>query len=105
MSVEWRVLGDGDAIVQTGTGAEVLASVDAVDAAAVKTYLAVTGNLERWREALHWQAIDGEERDLDRWGALVVSRTDDGEVTFVDPERFWDGVYRWFRSRGVDYNT
>jgi hypothetical protein len=105
MSVEWRVRDGDDVIVQVGPGPEVVANVQAVDAPALKAFLAVTGNLDWWRGALGWSATAGAERGMDRWGALVLSRTDDGDVTFVDPERFWDGVYRWFRSRGVDYNT
>jgi hypothetical protein len=22
----------------------------------------------------------------------------------MDPELFWEGIYSWFRSRGVDYD-
>ena len=28
-----------------------------------------------------------------------------GQVITMDPGRFWEGVYEWFRSRGVDYDT
>jgi hypothetical protein len=105
MRVEWRHRGGNDAILLVNAEAEVEATVPAPDAGALKDYLAVTGDLERWQETLTWRPIDAEQRDPASWGALVISRDDSGQVMFVDPELFWDGVYRWFRSRGVDYNT
>jgi hypothetical protein len=32
-------------------------------------------------------------------------RASSGEVLQMDPERFWDGIYEWFRSKGVDYDS
>jgi hypothetical protein len=105
MSVEWRVRGGADAIIVINPPAEVSEQVSALDADALKAYLAVTGNLQHWRQTLNFRPIDGGPRDPDGWGRLVVSRADSGQIDFLDPELFWDGVYRWFRSRGVDYNT
>lgn len=105
MSVEWRN-GDGrDAIILINSASEVISEVPGTDQTALKTYLGVTGDLDAWQKSLSWSPVDGERRDPRSWGNLVFSRADSGEVTYVDPELFWDGVYRWFRSRGVDYNT
>jgi len=105
MSVEWRSRSGADAIVLVSPNGEALAEVAEAEADALKAYLAVTGNLERWQAAMAWRPIDGNQRDPRVWGDLVVSRSDAGEISFLDPELFWEGVYRWFRSRGVDYNT
>ena len=50
------------------------------------------------------QSVEGEKQNPDAWGELVISRASTGEVIDMDPERFWDGIYTWFRSRGVDPN-
>jgi hypothetical protein len=36
------------------------------------------------------------------WGALVIARAADGEVLYIDPQLYWEGVAYWFRSRGAD---
>jgi hypothetical protein len=36
------------------------------------------------------------------WGDLVLARADAGEVLFVDPELYWDGIATWFRAHGSD---
>jgi hypothetical protein len=36
------------------------------------------------------------------WGDLVISRSYDGGVLFVDPELYWNGIAEVFRSRGND---
>jgi len=105
MSVEWRTRSGADAIVRVSPMGEAQAEVTQTEADALKAYLEVTGNLERWQAAMAWRPIDGDHRDPGGWGDLVVSRLETGEITFFDPELFWDGVYRWFRSRGVDYNS
>jgi hypothetical protein len=48
---------------------------------------------------------DHATADLDAWGDLVLERGNSGEVLEVEPELFWHGIYSWFRSRGVDYDT
>jgi hypothetical protein len=36
---------------------------------------------------------------------LIVARANTGELIWIEPRLFWEGVYLWFRSRGVDYDT
>ena len=50
-------------------------------------------------------AVEGDKRSPEAWGALVIARAQTGEVLTMDPQRFWEGIYSWFRSRGVDYDT
>jgi len=105
MSVEWRFHDGADALVLVDAAAEAVSEVPAPDDSVLKVYLAVTGDLERWQASMEWRPVSAVSRDPNAWGELVLSRADSGEVLYVDPELFWDGVYRWFRSRGVDYNT
>src|SRR5260370_7315568 len=46
---------------------------------------------------------DVDKRDPQQWGKLVLSRAQQGgDVLDIDPETYWDGLYYWFRSRGLD---
>lgn len=47
-------------------------------------------------------AIDGHDLRPEDCGELVMSRAHTGEVLWVDPELYWEGIAKWFRSRGVD---
>jgi hypothetical protein len=105
MSVEWRTYGGADAILVVDQESEMASEVSRPDEAALKSYLAVTGNLERWRRSLDWRPINGDDSDPEAFGELVLSRAESGQIIFVDPELFWEGVYRWFRAHGEDYNT
>jgi hypothetical protein len=105
MTVQWRNDHGTDAIVLLdNSSASVISQVPSPDETDLKSYLSVTGDLEMWRGAMRWRQVEDASRNPETWGNLVLSRDDAGDVTFVDPELFWDGVYRWFRSRGVDYN-
>src|SRR5438067_5716621 len=65
MSVEWRILDGADAIVLVEPNAEAVSEVPTPDAAVLKAYLAVSGNLEHWRRSMAWRPIDGDNRDSD----------------------------------------
>ena len=105
LTVEWRVREGADAIVVVDPGAQTVAEVITPDADLLKDYLAVTADLQRWRSWTGWRSVEGGDREPEAWGELVLGRTESGEVVTVDPELFWEGITRWFRSRGVDYNT
>src|SRR5256885_3094926 len=32
------------------------------------------------------------------WGNIVMSRSDEGDVLWVDPALYWEGIAYWFRS-------
>ena len=105
LNVEWRYQWGSDAIV-------VLDSVDyrvkeaiVPDARMLRDYLAVTGHMDMWRRWQGWQPVEGERLHPDDWGELVIGRAEDGAMLSVDPELFWEGVSRWFRSRGEDYTS
>jgi len=98
--VEWRTRGemddailvvdDADNTVRQGLGAapEVL-----------RDFLNNMADLDIWR-SLH--PVGNDKRNPGAWGELVMARAPTGEVITMDPELFWEGIYLWFRSRGVD---
>ena len=60
---------------------------------------AMVADLATWRQG---PSVAADQRNPAAWGELVIARAKTGEVLTMDPERFWDGIYRWFRSQGVD---
>jgi hypothetical protein len=100
VSVEWRVDEGTDAIVVVDAIALKVSEVATVDADVMKDYLTVTGDLESWRKWAGWHPTDGTDGP-DAWGELVIGRNDDGEVFYVNPDLYWEGIRRWFRARGV----
>ena len=65
----------------------------------LQDFLNDMAGLGTWREG---PAVATDKRSPAAWGQLVIARAKTGEVLTMDPELFWDGIYRWFRSRGVD---
>ena len=103
MNIEWRHYAGNDAIVLVDPSTESVREISQADGAVLKDYLAVTGNMDSWRRSLAWQSVKADDSSPDQFGELVLSRTETGDISFVDPELFWEGVQRWFRSKGVDY--
>jgi hypothetical protein len=60
------------------------------------------GDLNLWRSE---REIEGEELDPESWGEFIISRLNEGPIISMSPDLFWDGIYKWFRSRGVDYDS
>ena len=100
LSVEWRVREGADAIVVVDEAALRVTEVVTPDAAVLKDYLEVTGDLEAWRKWTAWRSVDGDGVDPETWGELVLGRADDGEVVDVNPDLYWEGIRRWFRAHG-----
>ena len=73
----------------------------AVPAAAtvLQDFLNDMAGLDTWRQG---PAVAEDKRSPTAWGELVIARARTGEVLTMDPELFWEGIYLWFRSRGVD---
>ena len=69
------------------------------DPEVLRDFLNNMADLDRWR-SLH--PVDNDKRNPGAWGELVMARAPTGEVITMDPELFWEGIYFWFRSRGVD---
>lgn len=105
LSVEWRIDHGSDAIVIVDDNEGSVSEALSPNAEVLREFLKVTNDMTQWRRWSGWHTVDRGERDPDYWGALAIGRTGSGDVTNMDPELFWEGVRRWFRSRGVDYNT
>jgi hypothetical protein len=73
----------------------------AVEAAptVLRDFLNDMAGLETWREG---PSVAEDKRNPAAWGELVIARAKTGEVLTMDPELFWEGIYLWFRSQGVD---
>ena len=100
LSAEWRVFGEFDVVlvVEDGIVREAMTAGPAI----LHDFLTSMSGLHSWRSD---HAVEGDKDRPEPWGALVISRTETGEIIDMDPQRFWTGVHIWFRSRGVDYDT
>ena len=101
--IEWRTKGKGDdALLYVGEFGEdsntVLRTWDA-DSDRLTDFL---NDMETLDTVVVRLEVDADQRDPEQWGKLVLSRGRGGEVLHVDPEPYWDGIYYWFRSRGID---
>ena len=102
MSVEWRLQDGADALLLVDEHESAVSQVSPPDAEILKSYLAVAEKLDNWKDWTAWRPVEGG-RDPQEWGQLVLSRAETGSIVSIDPELFWERVYRWFRSRGVDF--
>lgn len=98
--VEWRTRGERDDIllVVDDDDNTVRQAVEA-DPTVLRDFLNDMAGLDTWREG---PSVAEDKRGPAAWGKLVIARAKTGEVLTMDPELFWDGIYLWFRSRGVD---
>jgi hypothetical protein len=102
--IEWRTRGKGeDALLLVGEYGEAPDTVMktwAADPAVLTDFLNDMSSLDSPSPRLE---TDVNERDPQHWGKLVLSRAQrGGDVLDIDPEIYWDGIYYWFRSRGLD---
>lgn len=102
LSAEWRNDGEIETILIVDDEDNTVRQALAADPAALSNLLTNMGDLCSWRGG---HAIDDDKRSPEAWGDLVIARADTGEVITMEPERFWDGIYTWFRSRSIDYDT
>ena len=101
-SAQWRTKGDlMDAVFVLDERGVVRQTFPAT-MPVLSRLLTQMGDIESWRSG---QPVGVDEVEAESWGQLVFARAGTGEVIEVDPELFWHGIYLWFRSRGVDYDT
>ena len=101
VSAEWRTDGKQDAVLVVDDTNVVRAALTA-NQELLSIFLTDMRDLEMWHRA---SDVAPEKRSPSAWGELVIARAQSGEVLNMDPRLFWDGIYTWFRSRGVDYDT
>ena len=102
LSAEWRTKGEFDAILIVDDADNTVRQALVADPAVLSNFLTDMGDLNTWEG---WQSVDDDMRSPAAWGELVIARANTGEVITMEPELFWEGIYTWFRSRGVDYDT
>ena len=102
LSAEWRTDGESETILIVDVEDNTVRQAVAANSRLLSNLLTDMGDLNTWQDG---HSVDDDKRSPAAWGELVIARADTGEVITMDPERFWDGIYSWFRSRGVDYDT
>ena len=98
--IEWRTKGEtDDAILLLADDQKTVLQATEADPGLLRDFLNDMAGLDTRLEA---KTVKDLQRDPEVWGELVMARANTGEVLDMDPERFWDGIYLWFRSRGLD---
>jgi hypothetical protein len=97
---EWRTDGERDTVLIVDEGNQVREAVQA-SPEVLSTFLNSVGDLATSHAE---RGVPEDKRDPGAWGRLVIARGASGEVLTMDPELYWEGIYAWFRSRGVDYD-
>lgn len=100
LTIQWRLRPDSDTVLIVEDETTVQVAIPA-DAAVLSRMLTDPGDLAAWEGG---KLLEGIDRDPAVWGELVISRSQEGQILMMDPELFWNGIYEWFRSRGVDYD-
>ena len=102
--IEWRTKGKGDDFLllvgDYGEAPNTVMKTWSVDANLLTDFL---NDMSAWTAAGTQLETHVDERDPKQWGRLILSRAQHGgDVLDIDPEPYWDGIYYWFRSRGLD---
>ena len=97
--VEWRTRGEmDDAILVVDAAGHTVSQGLEADVEALHDFLNDMATLAAWRQ----RPVENVQRDPAAWGELVMARAPTGEVITMNPELYWEGIYLWFRSRGID---
>src|SRR5437763_817528 len=101
--IEWRTMGSQqDAVITVDEENSTVSSAQEATPAVLRLFLNDIVDVEKLQSG---KALTENEKDPDSWGELIIARkAQTGEILDMDPELFCDGIYVWFRSRGVDPN-
>ena len=102
LTAEWRSNGESDAVLIVDDADQTVREAMPANPEVLSRLLTNTGDLSVWHGD---RPVEADKRTPSAWGDLVIARAQTGQVLNMDPERFWNGIYLWFRSRGVDYDT
>jgi hypothetical protein len=101
--IEWRTKSKGDdALLFVGDYGEVSDTVLKIwegDAPHIADFLNDMEGLDTEFTGLETNI---DQRDLQQWGELILRRSPEGDVLYINPELYWDGIYYWFRAHGTD---
>ena len=101
---EWRTRGAGSDVLllvsEYGEAGDTVMTSWPADRALLTDFLNDMQRLDSTPVRLRTEV---DQRDPEQWGKLVLSRASPGgDVLTIDPEVYWDGIYYWFRSHGLD---
>ena len=100
MRLEWRSKEEGDdALLAVGEDSNTVLRAWKADAALLNDFLNDMTGFDAGKDR---NGSDAGRRDPEQWGALVIARAEDGDVEYVDPQLYWEGIAFWFRSHGAD---
>ena len=102
LTAEWRTRGTQDDVVLVLDGGNVREALEGNQIVISRFLTEQLQDLDTWRGE---SQASGENENPETWGELVISRAGTGEVLDADPELLWQGIYLWFRSHGVDYDS
>ena len=98
--VEWRTRGEmDDTLLVIDDDDNTVRQAVEVAPTVLRDFLNDMAGLDTWREG---PSVTEDKSSPAAWGELVIARAKTGEVLTMDPELFWEGIYLWFRSQGVD---
>jgi hypothetical protein len=101
LTAEWRTNDEIDTVLIVDTDSNTVRQAFKANPDILSDFLTDTGDLNAWSG----EPFDDARRNPDAWGELVIARASTGEVLTMDPRLYWEGIFNWFRSRGVDYDT
>ena len=100
LRIEWRSRAEGDdALLAVEEDSNTVLEAWDADPASLTDFLNDMAALDAHKDR---ERADVSERNPDLWGALVIARSESGDVLSIDPQLYWEGVAYWFRSRGAD---
>jgi hypothetical protein len=101
--IEWRTNGGGDDtllfVSEYGESENTALKTWKADADRLTDFLNDMTGLDTTFAGLE-TAVD--QRDPEQYGKLILTRSKDGDILGIDPELYWDAIYKWFRAHGKD---
>lgn len=104
LASQWRSSEGNDVVIVVDDDGAV-ASVIPASPRVLSRFLSSANGFDTGGPGLAGEQPPKGQVDPESWGRLVIARGDYGQVLAIDPELYWDGIYFWFRSRGVDYDA
>lgn len=101
--IEWRTMGGGhDALLFVSEYGEVNDTVLKLWVADMDRLTDFLNDMTGLDTTFSGLETDVDQRDPEQWGKLVLARSKEGDILEIDPELYWDGIYKWFRINGKD---
>jgi hypothetical protein len=108
LRMEWRRRAEGDeTILAVETGSNAVVKAWPADTDLLADFLNDMAGLDPTApnaggDTKPTNGVDHTQHPPQEWGDVVMSRSEDGDVLWVDPALYWEGIAYWFRSKGRD---